>query len=208
MSADSVGGDFYQLFRLGGGRTGVMIGDVSSHGIRAALVMALVMSASSIHAQSTADPAEVLSKLLSTLSDELEHTEMFVTLFYAVLDPVHGRIRYANAGHPHAFVLGADGSIERLGALDPPMGMCASQLKARDRAWNPNRDVLLVFTDGVSDARNLQDLRLGEERVLDLARSMREEAPQAVVERLFAMVASHVGDAPRRDDLTLLVARS
>ena len=207
-SADSVGGDFYQLFRLGGGRTGIMIGDVSSHGIRAALVMALVMSASAIHAQSSADPAEVLRKLLDTLRDELESTEMFISVFYAVVDPTRGRVRYANAGHPHAFVVGTDGTVERLGALDPPLGMSAEPPSARERAWSPNRDLLLLFTDGVSDSRNRQDVRLGEQRVLDLVRSLRDEPPQYIVDRVFAAVRSHVGDASRRDDLTLVVARS
>lgn len=208
VSADSVGGDFYQLFRLGGGRTGIMVGDVSSHGIRAALVMALVVSASSIHAQSTDDPAEVLTKLLGTLADELESTEMFVSVFYAVLDPARGRLRYANAGHPHAFVVGADGTAERLGALDPPLGMSGAALSARERSWSPNRDLLVAFTDGVTDARNRQDVRLGEAHVLELLRGLRSEAPAAIVDRVFAAVATHTGDAPRRDDLTLLVARS
>ncbi len=208
VSADSVGGDFYQLFRLGGGRTGVMVGDVSSHGIRAALVMALVMSASSIHAQSTADPAEMLTKLLGTLADELESTEMFISIFYAVLDPARGVLRYANAGHPHAFVIGADGATERLGALDTPLGMSPKPLGARERPWSPNRDLLLVFTDGVSDSRNRQDVRLGEQKVLDLAKTLRNEAPEVLVEKVFGAVATHVGDALRRDDLTLVVARS
>lgn len=208
QSADSVGGDFYQLFRLGGGRTGVMIGDVSSHGIRAALVMALVMSASSIHAQGTADPAEMLAKLLATLRDELESTEMFISVFYAVLDPARGRLRYANAGHPHAFVVGPDGATERLGALDPPLGMSAEPPSARERHWSPNRDMLLLFTDGVSDSRNRQDARLGEQRVLELVCSHRSESPQSIVERVFGAVNVHVGDAVRRDDLTLVVATS
>ncbi|MGQ0649055.1 MAG: PP2C family protein-serine/threonine phosphatase [Gemmatimonadaceae bacterium] len=207
-SADSVGGDFYQLFRLGGGRTGVMIGDVSSHGIRAALVMALVMSASAIHAQSTADPAEVLRKLLDTLRDELESTEMFISVFYAVVDPTRGRVRYANAGHPHAFIVGADGSLERLGALDPPLGMSPKPQSACERQWSPNRDLMVLFTDGVSDSRNRTDVRLGEQRVLDLVRSLRDESPAIIVERVFAAVSAHVGDASRRDDLTLVVARS
>ena len=72
VSAESVGGDFYHLFRLGDGRTGIMIGDVSSHGYRAALIMALVMSAASIHAQTTADPQEMLNAMLATIADELE----------------------------------------------------------------------------------------------------------------------------------------
>jgi sigma-B regulation protein RsbU (phosphoserine phosphatase) len=185
-----------------------MIGDVSSHGYRAALVMALVMSASSIHAQSSADPADMLSALLATLRDELESTEMFISLFYAVIDPMHGRLRYANAGHPHAFLITGDGAIERLGALDPPLGMSADRPTAREWAWNPMRDLLLLFTDGVSDARNRQDDRLGEEPVLQIAQSLRAEAPQTIVDRVFAAVRTHVGDAIRRDDLTLVVARN
>jgi phosphoserine phosphatase RsbU/P len=208
LPADSVGGDFYHLFKLGGGRTGVMIGDVSSHGFRAALVMALVMSAASIHAQSSADPAIVLDALLATLRDELESTEMSVSVFYAVVDPARGRIRYANAGHPHAFVVDAEGSIERLGALDPPLGMSNRSATARERQWAPGRDLLLAFTDGVSDARNRYDARLGEQRVLDLVRTLRNGDVTEIVEQTLAMVRAFGGDAPRRDDLTLLVARS
>jgi sigma-B regulation protein RsbU (phosphoserine phosphatase) len=185
-----------------------MIGDVASHGYRAALVMALVMSASSIHAQNSPDPAEMLSALLGTLRDELESTEMFISLFYAVIDPMNGRLRYANAGHPHAFVVGGDGSTQRLGALDPPLGMSADKPSARERAWNPMRDLLLLFTDGVSDARNRQDDRLGEEPILQLVRDLRTETPQTIVDRAFATVRQHVGDTARRDDLTLVVVRS
>ena len=208
LPAESVGGDFYQLFRLGGGKTGVMIGDVSSHGYRAALVMALVMSASSIHAQNSSDPADMLSALHATLRDELESTEMFISLFYAVMDPMKGRLRYANAGHPHAFLITGDGTTERLGALDPPLGMSADRPTAREWAWNPMRDLLLLFTDGVSDARNRQDDRLGEEPVLQIAQTLRAESPQTIVDRVFAAVRTHIGDTSRRDDLTLVVARN
>lgn len=208
VPADSVGGDFYHLFRLGGGRTGVMIGDVSSHGYRAALIMALVMSASAIHAQTTVDPAEVLNALLATLREELESTEMFVTIFYAVLDPGRGTLRYANAGHPHAFLVNGDGAAERLAALDTPLGMGGTHPTAVERPWHAGTDLLLLFTDGISDARNRLDARLGEQVVLDIVRDSRREHPSVVVERIFDALRSHVGDAIRRDDLTLLVARS
>ena len=94
-----------------------MIGDVSSHGYRAALIMALAMSASAIHAQTTVDAAETLSALLASLRDELESTEMFITVFYGVIDPAAGVLRYANTGHPHAFIVSTDGSVSRLPAL-------------------------------------------------------------------------------------------
>jgi sigma-B regulation protein RsbU (phosphoserine phosphatase) len=208
IPADSVGGDFYQLFRLGSGRTGVMVGDVSSHGYRAALVMALVMSASSIHAQTTADPAEMLDALLATLKEELESTEMFISIFYCVIDPSRGTLRYANAGHPHAFVISERGEVERLAALDPPLGMSTQPASARERRWQAKRDLLLLFTDGISDSRNRLDLRLGEQQVIDVARSSRKDAPRAIVDKVFATLEAHAGDMIRRDDLTLLVART
>lgn len=208
VPADSVGGDFYQLFRLGERKIGVMIGDVSSHGYRAALVMALVMSASSIHAQTSPDPAQMLNALHTSLREELESTEMFISLFYAVIDPVRGAVRYANAGHPHAFIIGADGEYERLAALDPPLGMSNTPPSAGERVWRSGEDLLLLFTDGISDARNFWNARLGEQPVLDVARETRRELAGDIVERIFATLDAHVGDVIRRDDLTLLVARS
>ena len=93
VPADSVGGDFYNLFRLGPARTGVMIGDVSSHGFRAAMIMALAMSATAIHAQVSHDPCETLAAVLASLREELATTEMFITAFYAVIDRVVGTLR-------------------------------------------------------------------------------------------------------------------
>src|SRR5262245_24367629 len=121
--ADSVGGDFYQLFRLADGRLGVMIGDVSGHGFSAALIMALAISAAGIYAQQADPPAEVLRSVHQALKKELESTEMYLTLFYCVLDLEKGQLTFANAGHPHAFKIGGDGKAERLGATDPPLGM-------------------------------------------------------------------------------------
>src|SRR5207247_3424936 len=105
--AESVGGDFYNLLNLRGDRIGVMIGDVTSHGFSAALIMALVMAASGIHAESAETPAEVLRRIEESLGEELASTEMFLTVFYAVIDPAAQRIVYANAAHPHPFLVSA-----------------------------------------------------------------------------------------------------
>ena len=207
VPAESVGGDFYHLFRLGEGRVGIMLGDVSSHGYRAALIMALAMSASAIHARDTADPAEVLAALLDSLHDELTSTEMFISLFYCVIDTRAGELRYANAGHPHAFVISDDGTASRLGATDPPLGMVDSPPRVTVRPWAA-ADLLLLFTDGVSDARDRRDVRLGEDAVLTLAARERGAPVGAIVDQVFRLVDQHAGTTPRRDDLTLLVARS
>lgn len=208
VPAESVGGDFYNLFRLGDKRTGIMIGDVSGHGYQAALIMALMMSASAIHAQTTADPGETLHALLSTVRDELATTEMFISAFYGVVDRKRGKLRYANTGHPHAFVLGASGEFERLPASDPPLGMADTRPTTRERRWTAGTDLLVLFTDGVSDARNTRGERLGEDRVLDTVRRFAADAPELILTHILDVLDEHIGDAPRRDDLTLVILKS
>jgi sigma-B regulation protein RsbU (phosphoserine phosphatase) len=208
VPAESVGGDLYNLFRLGPGKTGVMIGDVSGHGYQAALIMALAMSASAIHAQTTADPGETLNALLASMRDELATTEMFISMFYGVVDRDTGRLRYANAGHPHAFIIPRKGQVERLPALDPPLGMGTTAPKGKSRPWTVGHDTLLLFTDGVSDARNPAGIRLGEEKILEIARGHRDEPPVKLVDSIFAAVEEHVGEVRRRDDLTVVALRS
>ncbi|MFI5233397.1 MAG: PP2C family protein-serine/threonine phosphatase [Gemmatimonadales bacterium] len=204
----SVGGDFYHLFKLGQGRTGVLIGDVSSHGYQAALIMALTMSAMAIHAQNSEDPAQAISALLASLAHELRQTEMFLSLCYVVIDPERGELRYTNTGHPHAFVVGADGTVDRLTATDPPLGLGVDAPRGSRRAWRRASDLLVLFTDGVSDARDDRGRVLGEARVLDVVKARRAEAPQRVVDGVFALVEGHMGRVTPEDDQALVVLRS
>ena len=208
VPAESVGGDFYQLFKLRDKRTGILIGDVSGHGYRAALIMALAMSASAIHAQNFISPGETLGALLKSLREELESTEMFISMFYGVADPEQGKLTYANTGHPHAFVVSQEGTVTRLAAGDPPLGMVEGVPATASLSWVKQKDLLVLFTDGISDARNTRDERLGEERVLDLIRENRENDTQIIVDRVFKMLEVHTRTVPRRDDLTLVVMRT
>jgi sigma-B regulation protein RsbU (phosphoserine phosphatase) len=202
--AERVGGDFYQLFHLSDDRVGVMIGDVSSHGFPAALIMALAMSAASIYASEFSVPAKVLNHVDEALRDELETTEMYLSLFYAVLDPRAGTLTWSNAGHPHAFLVGADGCFDRLAATDPPVGIAAGDYGEEVRPWDPEGDVVLLFTDGLSDALVTPACPQGERRVLDTVVGRRHEAPASIVEALFALVAEAPSDIPA-DDRTALV---
>jgi sigma-B regulation protein RsbU (phosphoserine phosphatase) len=207
VPAESVGGDFYNLFRLGPDRTGVVIGDVSGHGYQAALIMALSMSAAAIHSQRNADPGEMLHALATTLRDELETTEMFISMFYGVVDRAASELVYANTGHPHAFHCTA-GSCERLQASDPPLGMDDARPQTARRSWTSGEDVLVLFTDGISDARNHRGERLGEQAVLDVIRASLDAPPDRIRDRVLELVGHHSGGAPQRDDLTVVVLRS
>ena len=182
IPAESVGGDFYHLFRMPRNRTGVMIGDVSGHGYRAALIMALAMSASAIHAQSARDPGDMLSMLLGSLREELASTEMFISIFFGVIDHTSGRLRYANTGHPHAFVIDADGKTDRLHADSPPLGLTDETPAAESVPWQKGKNLLVLFTDGIVDARNAEGIRIGEAAVLETIVANRGKTPAMIVE--------------------------
>ena len=204
--AAMVGGDFYQVFPHGG-RIGVMIGDVSSHGFPAALIMALSMSAASIYASETNAPGEVLRRMDDALKEELETTEMYVSLFYGVLDPVARTLTYSNAGHPHAFLVRPGGEAERLLATDPPVGFAGPDAYGEAcRPWNPETDRLLLFTDGLSDTLTSVEHPDGEALVLDTVRARMESAPRAVVEELFDMTRDARPTVPSDDRTAVIVA--
>lgn len=206
--AEGVGGDFYHLFRLDGGATGVLLGDVSGHGYRAALVMALVMSAAAIHARGHLDPARTVAAILDSVGDELSDTELFLSLCYVVVDHRGGEVRWTNTGHPHAFVIGGDGTVTRLAATDPPLGLGSAPLTVSSRPWAAGDDLLALFTDGVSDARDADGRSLGEAAVLEVLVARRREVPSRIVDGVFAQVTGHLGRMRPHDDQAVVVLQS
>lgn len=202
----SVGGDFYTFLRLGAGRVGVMMGDVSSHGLSAALVMALVLAAAGIHTAAAAGPAETLRALRESLVLKLSSTEMFVSVFYGVLDRGRQVLCYANAGHPHAYRIAGDGEVERLEATTPPLGLATgAPILQRELSWAVDRDLLALWTDGLVDAADGAGERFGESRLLERLVSLRGEDPETIVATITAEV-DRFSPAPD-DDRTLLILR-
>jgi sigma-B regulation protein RsbU (phosphoserine phosphatase) len=204
VPADSVGGDFYHILRLPGDRLGVMLGDVSSHGYSAGLIMALTMSAASLVAREHDDPAAALSGIHRELVRKLESTEMYMTVCYAVIDPGSGTLRYANAGHPHAWRI-RDSDTVRLDALNPPLGIAEfDRYLSRELSWETGPDTLLLFTDGLSDC--LRTGRMWSDEVLTNVVSETSSATaDEVVERLFELAAVPAGGAV--DDRTAVVVK-
>jgi sigma-B regulation protein RsbU (phosphoserine phosphatase) len=206
VPAQSVGGDFYHLFRLAGGKLGVMIGDVSSHGFGAALIMALTMSAVAIHASEGDSPAEVLARAHRALIGELETTEMYLTLFYGVIDPARGEITFANAGHSHAFRITRTGEAERLSATDPPFGMIdLDRYREEVRSWTAGEDLLFLFTDGLSDSLGLGEVA-GEDALLAAVSDVRTGDVNGILDRIFDLPRA-AADIPA-DDCTAVLVRA
>jgi sigma-B regulation protein RsbU (phosphoserine phosphatase) len=206
VPAESVGGDFYHLFRLPGDRFGVMIGDVSSHGFSAALIMALTMSAVAIYAQESGPPAEVLRHVHRALIKELESTEMYLTLFYGVLDPNGGHIVYSNAGHPHAFCIDEDGNAERLGATAPPLGI--APMDAYGEAvvsWGRGGQLLALFTDGLTEAYPDTGAGNGEMSLVGDVVKRRNRPLKQILDAIFNMPVNRALNLPSDDRTALLV---
>jgi sigma-B regulation protein RsbU (phosphoserine phosphatase) len=167
--------------------------------------MALALSAAGIHVQAAFDPSVALEAVQRSLRDELETTEMSISMCYAVIDTRAGELRYANAGHPHAFALTAQGQCVRLGAVAPPLGWCEDSIEESVMTWKPGHR-LVFFTDGVADARNAAGERLTEDAVLaTLSRMSGGESPDDVLQQLFTQLEAHVGRTPLRDDCTVVV---
>lgn len=201
--AESVGGDFYHLLRLSDGRLGVMLGDVSSHGISASLVMAQAMSAAGIVAREEEGPGAVLGRIAGELRRELRSTDMYVTLFYAVVEPGRRRLRFASAGHPHAFLVGAAGA-RRLEPPDPPIGTGGGG-PFRERAVEAGEgDLLFVLTDGLFEAAPGR-WRSAEGRLTEAAAAAADRGAAAVVEAAFDVSDRAGGEG--RDDRTAVAVR-
>ncbi len=207
--AESVGGDFYNLLNLHGDKIGVMIGDVTSHGFGAALIMALVMAASGIHAESADTPTEVLRRIEQSLTEELERTEMFLTVFYAVVDPGAARITFANAGHPHAFLVSTrTGEAMRLEATRPPLGAATEPGKDGVAPWRRREAILCLYTDGVTEALGGRGERFGEERVLGHVARLKDRPAREILESVHADLAGFTGGAPPTDDRTVVILKA
>lgn len=203
---DSVGGDFYTFSRLGFGCVSVMLGDVSSHGLSAALVMAVVLATAGIHAPGSITPDETLTAMGASLAQKLTSTDSYLTVFHGVLDPTHRRLTYASAGHPHAFRVPRTGEPVRLETTAPPLGLGGAPAIASCQVeWRPGEDLLCLWTDGLVDAVGENGEPYGEARVLAQVVAARAEHPEEILRLVLADADRHA-DSPG-DDRTLLVLR-
>ena len=150
-AAARVGGDFYDVFDLKGGQIGILVGDVSGHGIQAARTATLVKDVVHAFSHLTIQTEEVLAETNMLLVEK--NLAGFVTLFFGVLNVRTGHLAYSSAGHPQTLLRRDAGDVERLGMNSYPLGVF------RDARWTSKdaelrtNDVLLLYTDGVIDAR-------------------------------------------------------
>ena len=203
-----VGGDYYDTFLLPDGRVALVIGDVSGKGLSAAVQTATVKYSLRAFATEAGAPGLVLSRLNRMLSGEASGLgEHFVTLFYALFEPSTGRLAYASAGHETMIVKRFAGGVDLLGATGPILGI-ADHTYGQAEAYLGVADALLLFTDGLTEARSPESREMLEmDRVVEIVRSAPAEAgPGALAARLQQAALAWSGGRPH-DDMALLVAR-
>lgn len=200
--AREVGGDFYDFLSFDDGRLGIVIGDVTGKGVPAALVMATTHTMLRTATQQSASPGEVLTRINDLLyADTLP--AMFVTCFYALLDPVTGKLRFANAGHELPYRQ-QDGSASELWATGMPLGlMPGSCYDEYEATLNPGEN-LLFYSDGLVEAHNPAREMFGFPR---LQKSLEQHPPgESLIDYLLAELTGFTGDAwEQEDDVTLVV---
>jgi PAS domain S-box-containing protein len=200
-----VGGDFYDVLSLPGGRTALLVGDVSGKGLSAAVLMALISHVINAYADVDERPNEVLERTNRHLAPRIPE-ERFVTLFYATYDPAEHRLTYASAGHEPGIICRADGSIHLLGSTGPMLGVDPKMEFGCDEVELHAGDVLLIYTDGASEAGAPFNC-LGTDRLVDLFKERCHLPVQQIIEEIREAAIAWSG-GHLLDDLAMLCVRA
>ncbi|MDF1700973.1 MAG: SpoIIE family protein phosphatase [Planctomycetota bacterium] len=203
VAALEVGGDFYDVVALPGGRTGFLVGDVSGKGVPGALFGARLMSDVRYQALLHDDVAKTLSHVNDIVAERATRG-MFVTMFYGVLDPATGEIEYGNAGHLAPIIRKADGTLDSWGSpLGMPLGILPNQQYESGRRILGRDETFVVISDGPGDAVGEGGERYGDDRVNDTI-SAGPADPEGLVKAILDSVAEYTGNRPQADDQTLM----
>jgi len=211
--ARQVGGDFYDAFELPGGTLVFLLADVCDKGVGAALFMAVFRSLIRVTAEriaaAGAPRAAIVRDTIAPINEFVTKTHgdanMFATVFAAVLDPATGAFAWLNAGHEPPVLRRADGSLSRLLPTGPAVGLLPGlAFEAREERLEAG-DLLLVFSDGITEARNVGGALFGEERLLSLVAGA---APAGtLLDSIDAGVRVFAADAEPSDDVSMLAVR-
>jgi sigma-B regulation protein RsbU (phosphoserine phosphatase) len=206
QSAREVAGDFYDVFSLGGDRLGVIIADVSDKGAPAAIFMAVASSFMRGTALSAATPEEMLRQANRTILRETQ-SGMFVTAYYIILNP-QGRVTGVNAGHNLPLLYRTrQQTHEFLPRGGRPLGWFDDlPVESVEYQLQPG-DVLVLYTDGLTEAENIHAKPYGEDRLVAVARANASQSAANIMAKIIESVAAFRGTAPPFDDMTLVVIR-
>jgi serine phosphatase RsbU (regulator of sigma subunit) len=204
--ARQLAGDFYDVLELPNGRLGVLVADVSDKGVPAAFFMGISRTVLHSVAREGQSPGNCLARANDVLC-RTNPTDLFVTVFYGILDPRDGNFVYANGGHNPPLLVrrGANATTLLEGTGSLVLGVLEGiRYPERSVRLEPG-DALLLYTDGVTEAQNATGEEFAEERLMRALHEVQGFDPEAMVAHVTAAVSAFTGGAPLGDDLTCLV---
>ncbi len=207
IAAKEVGGDLYDFFMIDKYRLGVVIGDVSGKGIAAALLMAVCKTLLKATAHKGMPTDEVLSEVNKIIVDE-SPSNMFVTVFYGLLDIRNGAFEYSNGGHNSPYLISADGNIKQLDNVGGLMigAMEFSVYESTIITLKPG-DIILFYTDGVTEAFNKTDEEYEDKRLVKSIENAGVESAEELVNKIISDVQTFTEGVEQSDDITCLVLK-
>ncbi len=204
----AVGGDFYDFINLGENTLGIAVGDVTDHGVPAALLMALTVTLLRAESRREASPRDVLLSINRHML-EMDETGMFVTLLYGILDCQSGEFTYARAGHEIPILFDAHGNtvdLER--QKGQPVGLFSAPLFDEQQLKIPSGGMLFLYSDGATDACDDHDSRYGLGKLQAALHGYRKEKAKTICESVWQSLVAHRGKALQQDDVTLLAVKA
>ena len=206
--AEATGGDYFDFLPMLNGRVGVVVGDVTGHGVGPALLMAETRAYLRVLAGRREDPGEILTRANSILAEDVG-SERFITLFLGCVEPVTRGFIYASAGHPPGYVLDAQGQIKAaLKRTGIPLGMRPDfEFATAQQVVLASGDIVLLLTDGIEEATAPDESLFGIDRIIETVRANRSEPAQKIVQALYEEVRAFANHAPQIDDITAIVIK-
>jgi sigma-B regulation protein RsbU (phosphoserine phosphatase) len=205
--AQIVSGDYFDFVQFRDGSHGIVVADVSGHGVSAGMMMSSLQTAFHTLSPISDSPLDVLERINHLYAHNISFTT-FVTMFFGKLDPA-GMLTYASAGHPSAYLCRApDGQEVLLHPTGPAIGLMEGfGVRAQQVQLNPG-DVLVLYTDGVTEAMNAAGDQWGLDRLSTAIRANHELPSEQVIQKILAALTEFTGGSPLADDVTLVAARS
>ena len=206
IQALQVGGDYFDFLDLGGGRFGLVTGDVAGKGMAAALLMANLQANLQIQCELPLDQPRELLRSVNQVFHKNTIDSAYATLFFAEYDDEQRRLRYANCGHLPPLLLRRDNTVDRLESTGTVLGLFRDwDCLVEERALCPG-DTLAIYTDGITEAFNDTDEEFGEERLIDSLRRHRQLSAQDIISAVVDEVRGFSG-RQQHDDITLTIAK-
>lgn len=207
-SARGVGGDYYDFLALGPENLGITVADIAGKGLSASLLMASLQALVRSHAPSLSGRPREFAKEINRHLCESTDDARYATLFFGVYDDSARELSYLNAGHNPPIVLRTSGEIERLSLGGMVLGAFEGNHYEEGRIRLDPGDLLVIFSDGITEAVSQEDEEFGDEALVELIRSHNGSSPEELLARITEEVDRFTGPVPPVDDMTLIVARA